>query len=218
MKLNLKIVLVVLSLLILAGIGSAGYVPNPVSSDVTGVLNKGATGAIITIPAAETSDDDQITTATPANNTTHILIRSSGVGSTTFLAQPDVPRNIIVTPSGSATGSLKITGTDIAGTAITSNLTFSGASVVAGLAAFKTITRIDGTFTQTTPRTLKIGTGDVLGLNKKFITNPVVYCALNNTREGTAPTVTVSATYLSLNTIDTSSAPGGSVTKIWVLY
>jgi len=218
MKLTLAIALIALSLLILAGIGSAGYVPSPVSSDVTGVLNKGATGAIITIPAAETTDDDQLFAAIPCNNTTHVLVKSSGVGSSTFLAAPDVPRNIIATPSGSATGSLKLTGVDINNAAITENLTFSGAGVVASTKAFKSVTRVDGTFTQATARTMKLGVGDLLGLNKKFVTNPVVYCALDDTREGTAPAVTVSATTLALNTIDTSTAPGGHVLKVWVLY
>lgn len=169
-----------------------------------------------TTAAPEASDDDQLFAAVPANNTTHILVRSSGVGSSSFLAQPDFPRNIIVTPSGSATGSLKITGTDISGAAITSNLTFTTTGAVSGLAAFATVTRIDGTFTQAAARTLKIGTGDVLGLNQKLATNTVVLAALNAVREATAPTVTVSSTTLSLNTIDLqSSYATTSPIKIW---
>ena len=169
-----------------------------------------------TTAAPEASDDDQLFAAVPANNTTHILVRSSGVGSSSFLAQPDFPRNIVVTPSGSATGSLKITGTDISGAVITSNLTFTTTGAVSGLAAFATVTRIDGTFTQTVARTLKIGTGDVLGLNQKLATNTVQMAALNDVREATAPTVTVSSATLSLNTIDLqSSYATTSPIKIW---
>jgi hypothetical protein len=191
-----------------------------VPTNVSGSTNSVELAQVQTIgtttTAPEASDDDQLFAAVPANNTTHILVTSSGVHSSTFLAGPDFARNIIVTPSGSATGSLKLTGTDIAGTVITSNLTFSGAGVVAGLAAFKTVTRVDGTFTQTTPRTLKIGTGDVLGLNSVLTTNTVTMAALNGVREATAPTVTVSSTTLSLNTIDLQSAYSAtSPVKIW---
>ena len=41
--------------------------------------------------------------------------------------------------------------------------------------------------------------------------------AMDGTREGTAPAVTVNATVLSLNTIDTNTAPGGKITKIWYI-
>ena len=170
-----------------------------------------------TIAAAESSDDDQLFAAIPANNTTHILVTSTGVGSSTFLAAPDVPRNIIATPSGSATGSLKLTGTDISGTVITSNLTFAGAGVIASTKAFKTVTRLDGTFTQTTPRTFKIGTGDLLGLNQYLPMNTVLVAYLDGVREGTAPAVTTSLVTLGLNTIDTSGAPAGKVTSVLML-
>ncbi len=191
-----------------------------VPSDVSGSPNQMVFAQVQTIgttsKAPEASDDDQLFAAVPANNTTHILVRSSGVGSSSFLAQPDFPRNIIVTPSGSATGSLKITGTDISGAAITSNLTFTTTGAVSGLAAFATVTRIDGTFTQAAARTLKIGTGDVLGLNQKLATNTVQMAALNAVREATAPTVTVSSATLSLNTIDLqSSYATTSPIKIW---
>lgn len=186
-------------------------VVTPIKSD-TSTANRIGWVSIQTIPAAETSDDDQLTTATPANNTTHILLVTAQ-----FLAQPDVPRNIIVTPSGSVTGSLKITGTDIAGSSITENLTLNGAGVVASTKAFKNVTRIDGTFTQETARSLKIGTGDLLGLNSKLATNTILLAALDDTREGTAPSITVNSTVLSLNTIDTNTAPGGKITKVWYI-
>lgn len=48
--------------------------------------------------------------------------------------------------------------------------------------------------------------------------NPVVYCSVNGAREATAPAVTMSSTVLAQNTIDTDTAPGGHVTKVWVLY
>lgn len=79
--------------------------------------------ALQIIAAAESSDDDQLFAATTGhcNQSTNIL-------KTTFLAQPDVPRNLIATFNASTSGSIKITGTDISGAAITENLTISSAS------------------------------------------------------------------------------------------
>jgi hypothetical protein len=176
--------------------------------------------AIQTIAAAETTDTDQIKAASvnSFNSTTHFLLCSSGVGSSRFLAQPDVPRNIIATMNASTTGSLKLTGTDISNAAITENLTWAAAAgAKSSTRAFKTITRVDGTCTTNTAQFL-LGTGDLLGLNTLLgATNTVLFCALGGTREGTAPAVTASATVLSQNTIDTASAPSGAVTKVWMV-
>lgn len=175
--------------------------------------------AIQTIAAAESTDTDQIKTAVAGefNSTTHFVLKSSGASSSAFLSQPDVPRNIIATMNTSTSGSLKLTGTDISNAAITENLTWSAESgAKASTKAFKTVTRVDGTCTTNTAQFI-LGTGDLLGLNGKFSTNPVLFCALGGTREGTAPTVTVSSTVLAQNTIDTASAPGGAVTKVWMV-
>jgi hypothetical protein len=175
--------------------------------------------SVQTIAVAESTDTSQIKVASKNsfNSTTHFLMRSSGVGSSFFVAQPDVCRNIIATMNRSTTGSVKLTGTDISGASITENLTWAGESgAKASAKAFKTITQVDGTCAGATAQFL-LGTGDLLGLNEKLTTNTVLFCALDGTREGTAPAVTVSSTVLSLNTIDTSSAPGGAVTKVWMV-
>jgi len=186
----------------------------PIASD-TGSNLEGFI-AIQTIPVAETSDDDQIMAAyiNAFNNTTKFVLLSN---SSQFLAQPDVSRNIIVTMNTSTTCALKLTGTDISGAAITENLTWTAETgVKASTKAFKTVTRIDATTTTNTAQA-KIGTGDLLGLNTKLATNTVLLAALNDTKEATAPSVTVSSTVLSLNTIDTNTAPGGKVTKVWYI-
>jgi hypothetical protein len=189
-----------------------------VATDAGSALNGFGQIAIQTIAAAESSDDDQCWTGIPCNNTTTTrLSLTSTAGTPSFLAQPDVPRTIILTPSGSIDGVVKITGTNIASASQTENYTLNSGSVVAGTKAFKTVTKIEGYFTSSTARTLKVGTGDLLGLNEKLATNTVLFCALGNTREGTAPTVTVSSTELGLNTIDTNTAPGGAVTKVWMV-
>jgi hypothetical protein len=40
---------------------------------------------------------------------------------------------------------------------------------------------------------------------------------VGTTRDTNAPAVTISSTVLSLNTIDTSTAPGGYITKVWMI-
>lgn len=208
----MRFIAILLVLMAFMGAASAA------SSDVAGVYNKNLVGAVITIPAAETSDTDQIVNDASLNATTNLLIRSTGVGSSNFLDDPDVPRCLIVTPSGAVTTEMKFTGLDISGAVITENLTFSESSdAQTTTKAFKNVTRIDATTSGTT-QTVDIGTADKLALNKKFAVNPVVYCSVNGVREATAPAVTVSSTVLAQNTIDTATAPGGHVTKIWVLY
>lgn len=188
---------------------TGSYVP----SNVANVANPMGQVAIQNITAAESSDDDQIKAAAVNEfNATTKFVMTSG-----FLAQPDVPRNIIVTMNNTATCALKLTGTDIADETITENLTWAAESgAKASTKAFKTVTRIDATSSVTTVQG-KIGTGDLLGLNTKLSYNTVLFDFVGATRDTTAPSVTVNSTVLSLNTIDTHTAPGGSVTKVWMV-
>jgi len=195
----------------------ATYAP----TDVPNTNNGYGMVAIQTIAAAESSDDDQIfnTTGGALNTTTKLIITSTGTYSGYFLAQPDVPRNIIGTVNASTNLSVKITGTDISGAAITENLTWSAATgVKASTKAFKTVTRVDATLTAgETAKTLKLGTGDLLGLNTTLSKNTVLFDFVGATRDTTAPSVTVNGTVVSLNTIDTYTAPGGSATMVWMV-
>ncbi|MFA5407886.1 MAG: hypothetical protein WC343_03845 [Bacilli bacterium] len=206
--------------LLLAVTASADWYPKKIDQGTllqtdTGANNIEGLISIQTIPAAETADVDQICNDVSLNSTTKLLINSTGVGSSNFLDDPDVPRCIIVTPSDVVSTAIKFTGLDIAGTVITENLTFSASSSAQTTTkAFKNVTRIDATTTGTT-RTADIGVSDKLGLNTKLSTNTVLLAALDNTLEGTAPAVTVSSTVLAQNTIDTSGAPAGKVTKVW---
>jgi len=173
----------------------------------------------ITIPA---HDGTAATTAigyggSPAvANTAGILpaVTDTGVAQTitTGIYQPDVPRNITATAGGTG-GDVKaiqviIAGTDIEGTAITETLpvfTVDTPGIVAGAKAFKTVTSITIPAHDGTGATTAVGFGDVLGLRKRLARNTVVSAWLAGTIESTAPTVTVSATYLDLNTVDINS-------------
>lgn len=207
----------------LAMAAESGWYPTKINTGAQIATNAGSARNLLslvgiqTIAAAESADTDQIAIAhvNEFNSTTKFILKSSGTGSSWYLAQPDVPRNIIVTMNTSTTCAMKLTGTDIAGVAQTENLTWSAETgSKASTKAFKTVTRIDA-YTSTNTAQGVIGTGDLLGLNTKLPYNTVLFCTLNNVREGTAPAVTTSSTTLGLNTIDTNSAPGGYVTLVY---
>lgn len=67
------------------------------------------------------------------------------------------------------------------------------------------------------PDIVSIGWNDKLGLPYKLAHNTVVAAAVNNVRETTAPTVTVSATALESNTVDPHSALAGHVVDIYLI-
>jgi hypothetical protein len=68
-----------------------------------------------------------------------------------------------------------------------------------------------------TGATISIGWGDKLGLPLKLSHNTVLFAFLNNTLEGTAPTVTVSSSVLSSNTIDLNSALNGTKVDVYLI-
>lgn len=209
-----------LGLLLITGVALGASAPlnkdavTTIKSDISGTSNRLGWVSIQTIPVAESSDTDQICNDVSLNSTTALALDPTA---SQFLAQPDVPRCLVVTPSDVVTTTIKFTGTDISGAAITEWANFSASSTAVTTAkAFKTVTMINATTTGTT-RTADIGTADKLGLNTKLSTNTVLLAALNDTKEATAATVTVSSTVLSQNTIDTSTAPGGKITKVWMV-
>ena len=217
---KLRSIAIIMMLLVLVGgaMAQGSYYPQQIGTGKTvksyGGTNYAMVPALQIIPAAESSDDDQLFAATTGhcNQSTNIL-------KTTFLAQPDVPRNLIATYNASTSGSIKITGTDISDAAITENLTISSASSAASTKAFKTVTRIDADLTTgETNKTLKMGTGNLMGLNEKLGTyDNVVSTFVNGVIEGTAAAVTKNSTVVSLNTVDTNSAPGGYVTLVYYM-
>ena len=130
---------------------------------------------------------------------------------TTFLAQPDFPRNITITPGGT-TGSVPaanvvVTGTNIRGEVISENilLTENGSSLVSGAKAFKTVTSIVLPIQDGAGATYDIGVGDVLGLDRKMSEAAVVDVFAAGVRETTAVTVTFSATVTTAVTVTFSA-------------
>lgn len=143
---------------------------------------------------------------------------------TTGITQPSVPRNITATAGGTATDikaiQVIIAGTNYAGAAITETLpafTVDTAGTVTGSKAFKTITSITIPAHDGTGATTAIGFGEKLGLPDKLPHNTVLAAYLGDTKEGTAPTVAVSATAVESNTVDLNSALNSSVVDIYYM-
>ncbi len=132
-------------------------------------------------------------------------------------------RNVTVTQTAvdaeDTNGTIVIVGTDLAGNVITETLTPKAGATVAGAKCFATITSITGVGWVkggADPDTVTLGFGALIGLPDKLTDTAQVFAAsLGNVREGTHPTVTVSATALESNTVDLNSALNGSPVKIY---
>lgn len=150
---------------------------------------------------------------------------TSGIGATvsTFLAQPDVPRNIIVTPGTSfasvKAGNVVVSGTDFFGNSIVENIAVvNGQSTPSyGAKAFKTVTAV-GLPAETSPfsATWSVGMGAQLGLKRCMgLAGDFFQAELNGVKEASAPSVTVNASAISSNTVSLSSALNGSNVDVY---
>lgn len=137
---------------------------------------------------------------------------------TTNITDPATPRNLkIVGNAAGIAGNVVIKGTNYNGEAITETLALNGTTVVEGAKAFKTETEIDLPIQTAVGNTVSVGIGEKLGLPYKLSHNTVLVAYLDNAKEGTAPTVTTSATALENNTIDLNSALSSKVVDIYLM-
>lgn len=171
-----------------------------VASSISGTNNTALIPAMQTIdtPAAATGDlclNDQ-------------NLNTSETNYSTIDAQPDVARCLAIDVSGTCTGTVKIKGTDISGAAIWANHTFSASDVTQNTAkAFLTVDYVLAEKTAGDDVTFDLGTNDALGLNTMLSTTAqVLWASHGATREATYPTVTVSGSVLSQNTVDPDTA------------
>lgn len=167
-----------------------------------------------------------------AAGTTDILSANAGNTSaaaatvTTFVAQPDVPRNLVITPGTStvdvAACTITVSGTNILNRSITEDFAFAGnaSSATTGAKAFKTVTSIafpanceDGAFAAT----WSIGWGEKLGV-KRCMDNAgdIFFSLLNGAKEATAPTMVIDNDEVEKNTADFNGTMNGS--NDFVLY
>lgn len=161
--------------------------------------------------------EHQTITAPAAAGTTNVLsinpgnTSASAAAVTTFVAQPDVPRNLVVTPVSTTANvqncTVAIVGTDFFSRAISENLHFNTSSAVAGTTAqaFKTVTSI--TFPascEASPYEVRwnVGYGELLGLKRCMDKNAYVFSNVDGTYETTRATIAYDTDEVSKNTAD----------------
>ncbi len=163
---------------------------------------------VLTAPDAADDDNYLVDQATSDSVITTV---------TTFLAQPDFPRNVTVTPGGTTAdvpaGDITITGTNIRDEVITEAITLAAnaSTLKAGLKAFKTVTSVVFPVQDGAAATYDVGFADVMGLDRKMAEASVLDAYADGVRETTAATVTFSATAIESNTVDTNTANDASV-------
>lgn len=139
----------------------------------------------------------------------------------TAITNPVIPRNVTATAGGTA-GDIKavqvtVTGTNMRDEVITETLpvfTVDTAGTVVGSKAFKTVTSYSVPAMDGTGATVAIGVGAELGLPNTLSRNTVIDAYLGGTKEGVAPTVTVSSTAVESNTVALNSALNASAVAI----
>jgi hypothetical protein len=157
--------------------------------------------------------------------TNYILTTNAGATSaatatvTSFTHQPDVPRVLSVTPTGTTAdvkaGSVLITGTNERGEVVTDSLAFleNASTATTGTVAFDTVTSIrfpaeDSPYTAT----WTVGTTDKLGLNKCIaVAGDVAWATADGTYESTRPTCTADVDEMEKNVCDPNTACNGAV-------
>ena len=142
------------------------------------------------------------------------------LATTTFDHQPDVPRNLTVTPAGT-TGDVEacvvtVSGTNILGRAISETFTFiaDASTAVVGVKAFKTVTSASwaascesGGFAAT----WIIGVEDVLGLKRCMAqAGDLAWTVFNGIFEGTRATCVADADEVEKNTCNPNGTLDGA--------
>lgn len=138
----------------------------------------------------------------------------------TMLAQPDSPRNVVVTPGGTtadvAACVVVVAGTDIFNKAISENFSFleNASTATTGAKAFKTVTSVtfpanceDSTY----GATWDVGYGEKIGMKRCMdYAGHVVFTTIDGAKETTAPTMAASASAVSGNTVDFHGTMNGT--------
>lgn len=135
------------------------------------------------------------------------------------ITNPAVPRSIIIKGNAAGiAGNVVIEGTNIAGVVITETIALNAANAVEGNKAFKTVTKVTlPAETNVGTDTVSVGFGNKLGLPYKLAHNTVMMAYLDNAKEATAPTLTLSTTAIESNTIKLNSALNGKVVDAYLI-
>lgn len=133
---------------------------------------------------------------------------ASGNGSTAIAGA--VAQQSFTGGKNASAGDVVINGKNVNGQSFSETFALNGASTVTGTKIFAQVDSIDYPARTNTGDTVVVGRGSKLGLAHKLRHNSVRFAYLNNTVEGTPPTVTVSATVLESNGFTLNSAIPGS--------
>lgn len=157
--------------------------------------------------------------------TTQVLSANAGATSaaaatvTSFVAQPDVPRNLVITPGGT-TGdvescSIVVTGKSFYNATITETFAFlaDASSATTGSKAFKTVTSVlfpAGCESGAYAASWSIGYGEKIGLSHCMDSDQLFKTTLNGTNEATRATVAYDNDEIEKNTLDFNGTMNGS--------
>ena len=157
--------------------------------------------------------------AVPSTTAVHAAVTDTGAEQTvtTAITSPDVPRAVTATAGGTGADikaiQVTVNGTDASGAVISEDLpafTVNTGGSVTGSKAFATVTNYVIPPHDGTGATTALGTSDKIGLGVSIGRNTVIAAYFGGVKESTAPTVAVSSSALSSNTVDLDSASDGS--------
>lgn len=162
----------------------------------------------VVAPAAASATVMKALTATSNSVTTNI---------STFLAQPDVARNIVLTTGGTTAScgpvTAVVTGTNILGASISENFTITSAQngATTGAKAFASVSNVALPAMQSTGCTVSVGVGTKLGMKRCMASAAYFnHAAIGGVKEATAPTVVASASAVESNTATLSTTLNGT--------
>ena len=164
--------------------------------------------------------------------TNYILTTNAGPTSgaavtvSSFAHQPDVPRNLTITPGSTTadvgTCTITVTGTNILGATITEDFAFAAnaSSATTGAKAFKTVTSIAWAAScEDSPYTASwtVGVGELLGLKRCMASaGDLIRSLKDGATEATQPTCTADDNEVEKNVCDVSGTMDNSA--VWIFY
>lgn len=146
-------------------------------------------------------------------------LTDGGQSITGGITDPDVARSVKIKGNAATiTGDVVITGTNIKDEEMTETIALNGSTEVLGNKAFKTIASIDlPVEVNAGTDTVSVGTANKLGLPYLLSRNTILKAYRDNSLEGTAPTVTVSASAIESNTVLLNSALNGTNIDVYLM-
>lgn len=178
----------------------------------------------IKLPTQKVVERQQLTNVLQAGSTTALSAHAGNTSAaavtvTSFTNQPDVPRNVVITPGGTTNDvgncTIVVNGTNYLNDAISENFAFAAntSSATTGDKAFKTITSVvfpanceDSPF----GATWTVAYGTKIGFKRCMDMTGHVMHAIENGALATRPTLTADADEVEKNTAVFSTAPNGT--------